>query len=175
MQGFYEDPEKHPLKTPSGKIEFYSQNLAKHFPGDEERPPVPHWIPYGETHQESLLCERGKKYPLLTVSNHGRWRVHAQLDDITWFREIETCKIKGPDGYFYEPLWINPKDAAERGIKYGDIIRIYNERGAILGGAFVTRSCCLRGAFVCFRGCFTVETSDSGRRRRVDRCRTPRR
>ena len=138
MQGFYEDPEKHPLKTPSGKIEFYSQNLAKHFPGDEERPPVPHWIPYGETHQESLLCERGKKYPLLTVSNHGRWRVHAQLDDITWFREIETCKIKGPDGYFYEPLWINPKDAAERGIEYGDIIRIYNERGAILGGAFVT-------------------------------------
>jgi len=138
MQGFYEDPEKHPLKTPSGKIEFYSQNLAKHFPGDKERPPVPHWIPYGETHQESLLCERGKKYPLLTVSNHGRWRVHAQLDDITWFREIETCKIKGPDGYFYEPLWMNPKDAAERGIKHGDIIRIYNERGAILGGAYVT-------------------------------------
>jgi len=138
MQGFYEDPEKHPLKTPSGKIEFYSQNLSKHFPADEERPPVPHWIPYGETHQESLLCERGKKYPLLTVSNHGRWRVHAQLDDVTWFREIETSKIKGADGYFYEPLWINPKDAAERGIEKGDIVKIYNERGAVLGGAYVT-------------------------------------
>jgi trimethylamine-N-oxide reductase (cytochrome c) len=64
--------------------------------------------------------------------------VHAQLDDITWFREIETCKIKGPDGYFYEPLWINPKDAAERGIEKGDIVKIYNERGAVLGGAYVT-------------------------------------
>ncbi|MFC1868524.1 molybdopterin-dependent oxidoreductase [Thermodesulfobacteriota bacterium] len=138
MLDFYEDPEKHPIKTPSGKIEFYSQNLAKHFPDDKERPPVPHWIPYGETHQESVLCERGKKYPLLCVSNHGRWRVHAQLDDITWLREIKTCKIKGPDGYFYEPFWMNPSDAAERGIKDGDIIRIYNERGAILGGAYVS-------------------------------------
>ena len=138
IQGFYEDPEKNPLKTPSGKIEFCSQNLAKHFSDDKERPPVPHWIPYGESQQESLLCERARKYPLLTVSNHGRWRVHANLDDISWFREIETCKVKGPDGYFYEPLWINPKDAGERGIKNGDIISIYNERGIILGGAYVT-------------------------------------
>jgi len=48
------------LKTPSGKIEFVSQNLAKHFPDDMERPPVPHWIPYGEQHQESLLHPRAK-------------------------------------------------------------------------------------------------------------------
>jgi trimethylamine-N-oxide reductase (cytochrome c) len=138
LQDFYEDPDKHPLKTPSGKIEFYSQNLAKHFPDDKERPPVPHWIPYGETLQESLLHPRAKQYPLLTVSNHGRWRVHAQLDDITWFKEIETCKVKGLDGYFYEPLWMNPRDAAERGIENGDIVKIYNERGAVLGGAYVT-------------------------------------
>ena len=138
LQDFYEDPDKHPLKTPSGKIEFYSQNLAKHFPDDKERRPVPHWIPYGETLQESLLHPRAKQYPLLTVSNHGRWRVHAQLDDITWFKEIETCKVKGLDGYFYEPLWMNPRDAAERGIENGDIVKIYNERGAVLGGAYVT-------------------------------------
>ena len=43
--------------------------------------------------------ERAKKYPLLVVSNHPRWRVHAQLDDITWFHEIPTCKVRGPDGY----------------------------------------------------------------------------
>ena len=42
MGDFYEEPEKYPLKTPSGKIEFYSQNLAKHFPDDKERPPLPH-------------------------------------------------------------------------------------------------------------------------------------
>jgi len=138
MQAFYEDPEKVRLKTPSGKIEFYSQNLAKHFPDDKERPPVPHWIPYGETHQEGLMCERAKKYPLLAITNHPRWRVHAQLEDISWFKEIPTCKIKGPDGYFYEPVWINVDDAAERGIKDKDIVNVYNERGAILCGAYVT-------------------------------------
>ena len=138
MGDFYEDPEKHPLKTPSGKIEFYSQNLAKYFPDDEERPPVPHWIPYGESHQESRLHPRAQKYPLLTVSNHGRWRVHANLDDISWFKETPTCKVRGPDGYLYEPLWINPIDAAERGIGNGDVVKVCNERGGVLGGAYVT-------------------------------------
>ncbi len=44
---FYEDPEKHPLSTPTGKLEFYSTGLAEHFPDDSERPSVPHWIPEG--------------------------------------------------------------------------------------------------------------------------------
>ena len=138
MREFYEDPDNNPLKTPSGKIEFYSQNLAKHFPDDKERPPVAHFIPYGESHQESLLHERSKKYPLLIMTNHGRWRVHANLDDVTWFKEIETCKVRGNDGYLYEPLWINAKDAEERGIKNGDIVTVYNERGGVMGGAYVT-------------------------------------
>ena len=38
----------------------------------------------------------------------------------------------------YEPLWINPKDAERRGIKNGDIVKAYNERGAVLCGAYVT-------------------------------------
>jgi trimethylamine-N-oxide reductase (cytochrome c) len=38
----------------------------------------------------------------------------------------------------YEPVWINPIDAAKRGIKSGDIVKIYNDRGAVLGGAYVT-------------------------------------
>jgi molybdopterin guanine dinucleotide-containing S/N-oxide reductase-like protein len=138
MSEFCKDPEKHPLSTPSGKLEFYSERLARMFPDDKERPPSPHWIPYGETHQESLLHPRSKQYPLLVISNHGRWRVHAQHDDMTWLREIETCKIKGPDGYAYQPVWINPTDAVKRGIRHGDIVKIYNERGAVLAGAFVT-------------------------------------
>jgi molybdopterin guanine dinucleotide-containing S/N-oxide reductase-like protein len=139
LRGFYEDPAHHPLKTPSGKIEFYSQNLAKYFPDDTERPPVPHWIEKGDSHDESLFGDRAKKYPLLLMSNHGRWRVHANHDDITWLREIPTCKVKGPDGYGYEPLWINPADAHARGIKQGDIVQVFNERGVVLGGAYVTQ------------------------------------
>ncbi|MGD9142474.1 MAG: molybdopterin-dependent oxidoreductase [Dehalococcoidia bacterium] len=135
---FYMDPEANPLPTPSGKLEFYSERLAKHFPDDNERPPIPKWVESSETHDERISGERARKYPLLQMSNHGRWRVHAQHDDISWTREAPTCKIKGIDGYNYEPLWMNREDAIKRGIKDGDIVKIYNERGAVLGGAYVT-------------------------------------
>lgn len=145
MRDFYEDPEKNPLTTPTGKLEIYSEKLAKFFPDDEERPPYPKWIPHGETHQESRLCERVKKYPLLLISNHPRWGVHAEHEDMTWLREIKTCKVKGPDGYLYQPVWINTVDAAERGIEDGDVVMVYNERGAVLCGAYVTERI-IRGA-----------------------------
>jgi len=72
MIDFYNDPQNHPLRTPSGKIEFYSERLAQYFPDDKERPPVPHWVEKSETHDERLSSERAKQYPLLLMSNHGR-------------------------------------------------------------------------------------------------------
>jgi anaerobic selenocysteine-containing dehydrogenase len=138
LRKFYEDPKNNPLKTPTGLLEYESTGLAKHVPDDEERPPVPHWIEKGESHDESLSSKRAKNYPLLIVSNHPRWRCHAQCDDISWTREAPTCKVEGPDGYKYEPLWMNPKDAAARGIKDGDVIKVFNERGGVLGGAYIT-------------------------------------
>lgn len=134
---FYEDPETNPLPTPSGKLEFYSERIAKYFPTDTERPPIPKWIEKSEMHDERISSKRAQVYPLLVMSNHGRWRVHAQCDDISWTREAPTCKVKGPDGYMYEPVWIHPSDAAKRGIKSGDIVKAYNERGVVLGGAIV--------------------------------------
>ena len=137
MRAFHDDPDSNRLLTPSGKIEFFSQNLAKYFPDDEERPPVPHWIESGVSHDERVSGVRAEKYPLLVVSNHPHWRVHANCDDITWCREARTGKVRAWDGYQYEPLWLNPADAAARGIKDGDIVKIYNERGAVLAGAYV--------------------------------------
>ncbi len=138
LREFYEDPEKHPLKTPTGKIEFYSERLAKSFPVDEERPPVPKWIEKSPLHDDRLSSERAKKYPLLCMSNHGRWRVHANHDDITWFHEIETCKVRGADGYLYEPIWIHPTEARKRGIEHGDVVKVFNEKGGVLCGAYIT-------------------------------------
>jgi trimethylamine-N-oxide reductase (cytochrome c) len=140
---FYQDPENNPLGTPSGKLEIYSQRLADNFPDDNERGPMAKWIiggpaSEGWTHDESLHGERAKLYPYLTVSNHPRWRHHVQGDDISWIREIPTCKIRGYDGYLYEPIWISPTDAAKEGIVHGDILEMYNERGIELGAAYVT-------------------------------------
>jgi anaerobic selenocysteine-containing dehydrogenase len=135
---FYEDPEAHPLPTPTGKLEFYSERLAQHFPDDVERQALPKWVEKGISHDERISGERAEEYPLLVMSNHGRWRMHSQCDDIPWTREAPTCKVQGWDGYMYEPLWINPRDAAQRDIESGDIVKVFNERGIVLGGAYVT-------------------------------------
>ncbi len=116
---FYEEPEKYGLGTPSKKLEFYSERLAQHFPDDKERPPSPQWIEKSEMHDERLSSPRAKLYPLLLMSNHGRWRVHAQCDDITWTREAPTCKVTGPDGYKYEPIWIHPPKRQSGGSSTG--------------------------------------------------------
>jgi len=70
------------------------------------------------------------------VSNHPRFRFHVQGDDIDWIKEIG--KVRGPDGYMYEPCWIHPSDADVRDISDGDVIMVHNERGAVLVGAVVT-------------------------------------
>lgn len=122
------------LDTPTGKIEFVSKGILKKFPTSRERPPVAKWI----DHDETSYSPKARKYPFTLVSNHPRWRHHVMGDDITWLKEIPSCKIKGPDGYYYEPVWINPADATNLGIKNRDIVMVYNERGAILCGAYIT-------------------------------------
>jgi len=148
LRKFYEDPENNPLSTPTGLLEYYSTAIAKYMPDDEERPPVPRWIERGETHDERLSSERAKKYPLLCMSNHGRWRMHAQCDDIIWNREVETMKIRAKDGYQYEPCWLHPSEAEKRGIKHGDIVKVYNERGIVLCAAYVTERVIPRVCYV---------------------------
>ena len=64
------------LGTYSGKIEFVSQSLLKHFPDDEERPPMPRYIPSWEGHTSELA----KKYPLQLISPHPRFSFHTHHD-----------------------------------------------------------------------------------------------
>ncbi|MDR2487853.1 MAG: molybdopterin-dependent oxidoreductase [Clostridiales Family XIII bacterium] len=138
LREFYEDPGKSPLSTPTGKLEFTSTKIKEHFPDDEERPPYPKWIEKSDLHDERLGGERAKTYPLLCMSNHGRWRFHAQLDDHTWNREVSLMKMRAADGYQYESAWINPRTAAAKGIAHGDVIKVFNERGIVLCAAFLT-------------------------------------
>jgi trimethylamine-N-oxide reductase (cytochrome c) len=138
LRKFYEDPDNNPLTTPTGKLEYSATLLEKHLPDDPERPPVPHWIENGEYHAERVTADRAKDYPLICMSNHGRWRMHAQCDDIVWNREVGTMKIRGFDGYQYEPVWMHPSEAKKRGIVHGDVVKVFNERGIVLCGAYVT-------------------------------------
>jgi trimethylamine-N-oxide reductase (cytochrome c) len=120
------------LETPTGKIEIVSQLVLKYAPNDKERPPVARWI----NHDDLPTSSKREKYPFLLCSNHPRYRFHSQGDEIIWLREI--YKIRGPDGYFYEAVWIHPIDAERLDVKTGDVVMIYNDLGAILAGVLVT-------------------------------------
>ena len=123
------------LATYSGKIEFESQSLKAKYPDDPERPPVPRYIPSWEGHETKELTD---KYPLQLISPHPRHSYHTHHDAHTpWLWEIPSHRIV-KDGYPYQVVRIHPIDAQTRGIKDGDIIKLFNDRGAVLGIAQVT-------------------------------------
>jgi trimethylamine-N-oxide reductase (cytochrome c) len=135
LKPFYDDPEKNPLETPSGKIEIFSQWLFKEYGADNpEIPPVPHYIPEWEGRFIKPLMD---KYPLQLLTPHPKLRYHGKYNDVTWLREI--YKVKGSDGYEYEPVYMNTTDADARGLKSGDIVRVFNDRGQILCGVATTQ------------------------------------
>ena len=122
------------LGTYSGKIEFVSRSLTSRFPDDEERPPMPHYIPSWEGHKSELI----KKYPLQIISPHPRFTFHTHYDKHTdWLNQIPGHRII-KDDYAWWPVRINQADAAERDILNGDIVKLYNDRGAVLCIAVIT-------------------------------------
>ncbi len=124
LNRFREDPEGAPLKTPSGKIEIYSKTVAGF--GYEDCPGHPVWLPP----VDGAGSQRMKTFPLVIVSNQPATRLHSQLDYGAFSQE---SKIRGR-----EPMRINPQDATARGIADGDIVRLFNDRGACLAGARVS-------------------------------------
>ncbi len=135
IQPFYENPEKNPLQTPSGKIEIFSQVLFKKYGADDpEIPPVPHYIPEWEGRYTHPQVD---KYPLQLLAPHPKIRMHGKYNDVPWLQEI--YKVRGPDGYEYEPVIMNTEDAQARGLKKGDIARVFNDRGQILCGVVTTQ------------------------------------
>jgi len=122
---FRANPVVNALGTPSGKIEIYSKTIAGF--GYADCPGHPVWLEPAEW----LGGLTTKRYPLHMVSPHPKYRLHSQLDN-TWARRL--YEVGGR-----EPMWIHPEDAKARGIRYGDIVRVYNDRGAFLAGAVLTK------------------------------------
>ena len=79
---------------------------------------------------ECLNAPRAKEFPLHLISNQPRPRLHSQLD---FARTSQATKVAGR-----EPMMINPDDAKRRGIRDGDTVRVFNDRGACLVGAVVS-------------------------------------
>ncbi len=124
-QDFIDDPILNPLGTPSGKIEIYSKAIEQmHY---DDCPPHPTWLEPIE-----WLGMKNKPAEFHLISSHPTNRLHSQLNN-TSLRE--SYAVNGR-----EPIWINPDDAKAKGIKNGDLVRVYNKRGQILCGAVVTKN-----------------------------------
>ena len=119
---FRRDPAGHPLATPSGRIEIFSEEIDGF--GYDDCPGHPTWLEPAE------WLGNTRAYPIHLVSNQPTTRLHSQLD----CGETSIAgKVAGR-----EPVMIHPDDARPRGIADGDIVRLFNDRGACLAGARVS-------------------------------------
>ncbi|WP_432988320.1 molybdopterin-dependent oxidoreductase [Dactylosporangium sp. CA-233914] len=123
FERFRADPDGHPLRTPSGRIELYCETIAAF--GYPDCPGHPAWL----EPEEWLGGPAAARHPLLLIANQPETRLHSQLDVGAVSR---AAKVAGR-----EPLRIHPLDAAERGIAAGDVVRVFNDRGACLAGAVI--------------------------------------
>jgi biotin/methionine sulfoxide reductase len=121
---FRKNPEAHPLTTPSGKIEIFSETIASFGYGDCPGHPV--WIEPAEW----LGANDARRFPLHLTATQPKSRLHSQLDCGVGSRATKVSER--------EPILIHPDDAAARGIAEGDVVRVFNERGACLAGAVVS-------------------------------------
>ena len=123
FEDFRRDPERHPLRTPSGKIEIVSDAVAGFAYAD--CPPHPAWLPPAEW----LGSASAARWPLHLVTHQPATRLHSQMDPGPVSRG---GKVAGREG-----ARLNPADAAPRGIADGDLVRLFNMRGACLAGAVI--------------------------------------
>lgn len=162
---FRNDPLLNPLGTPSGKIEIYSDVVAKMNYDDCKG--YPSWM-----EPEEFAGNVTEEYPLALVTPHPYYRLHSQLAH-TSLRQKYAVNDR-------EPVLIHTEDAKTRGIVNGDIVRIESPRGQVLAGAVVTDGI-IRGTIalhegawydpldlgvsekpLCKNGCPNVLTRDEG-------------
>ncbi len=123
LADYREDPVKHALPTPSGKLELYSSTIAS-FKLDDCLGHASWFTP------RDIVQGMQKQYPLYLLSGQPKTRLHSQYDN---GRYSKSYKINDR-----EPVLIHPDDARARGIADGDIVEICNDRGRCLAGARVT-------------------------------------
>lgn len=124
LQAFRADPKGNPLATPSGKIEIFSSRIAA-AKLEDCRGHAAWFAP-----REWRGSKTGKRFRLHLISSQPKGRLHSQYDSgVSSRRE----KIRSR-----EKLRMNPSDAAARGVRTGQVVRVFNERGACLAGVETT-------------------------------------
>lgn len=146
-----------PFNTPSGKIEILSTQLAgitdwTRTQYGYEIPYIPKWIEPWESLNSPLVSD----YPFHLISPHPRWRTHSIFNNIPWLRET-----------FSQEVTVATRDAAKLGIKTGDTVEVWNDRGKVIVPVYVTERC-MPGVAVLHEGAW-MDLDEQG----VDRSGNP--
>ena len=125
---FRSDPLRHPLDTPSGRIEVYSESIladTAHFNLKEGEviSAIPVYAP-GYFEPEAADAER---YPLQLIGYHPRSRAHSSYGSLDAIKERSRHQ-----------LWMHPLDARERGVVDGECVEVSSLYGRLLIEAKVT-------------------------------------
>ena len=145
-------------ETPSGKIEVFSTTLAQYDDWTKtaygyEIPAIPKWI---EPWESLNATDKMAKHPYHLISPHPRWRTHSIFNNIGWLRET-----------YEQEVTINASDAKKLGIKTGDVVEVFNDRGRTVVPAYVTERC-MPGVMVLHEGAW-MDLDENG----VDRAGIP--
>ena len=118
IEDFIDDPDANPLNTESGKIEIVSQTIANF---DEDMGCAPHAI---WREPSEWLGNADETFPLHLISNQPQTKLHSQLDHGSHSRAGKIDQR--------EPLTMHPHDAEKRGLRDGDLVQVFNDRGICL-------------------------------------------
>lgn len=140
-------PEPHPLpsqwadtfgkgvQTPSGKLEFIPEILRRHTQDNPDRPALNRYIPSWEGRSTAAFI---RQYPLQLIATHSRYSFHTSSDGKGGFTSRipdHRVRIAGHDFWL---LRIHPNEAASRGIQSLDLVKVFNQRGAVICAADVS-------------------------------------
>ena len=106
----YAAPDAQAFRTPSGKLEFYSAQLAA-----QGHAPLPDWQPDPEEERDAA------RWPLRLLTAPGYFPAHTAYAGVEFLRRREgkPCVI------------LHPEEAARRNLADGARVRLFNERGAV--------------------------------------------
>ena len=92
-------------KTPSGKIELYSQQAKERWGVD----PLPDYVP----------LVQDKPFPLQMLSPNSKYRIHSQFGNLNIIKQFEQEAF----------LFVHPNDAEARGIENNEMVQLFNNEG----------------------------------------------
>lgn len=128
LKSFVDDPEANPLKTPSGKIEIFSerlQEIAETWELDDPRDviaPIPLYTPGVDSYEDCT-----EEHPFTLIGFHYKARTHTNWGN------VEVIKQAAP-----QEVWINESDAERLGIENGEKVSVFNQFGEMYIQAKVT-------------------------------------